>query len=282
MDGKEKEQRQLMEIEGRTALVTGGAHRVGKAITLALAGAGANVVVNYYGAATAAHETAEEARGQGVGALVARADVSDQAQVARMVDAAKERFGGVEILVNSASLWKRTPFPAEDLSDWHRVTGILIHGPMYCANAVAPMMLARGEGAMVNVVDLSAWQPWPDRAAHCVGKAALLALTRQLALELAPAVQVNAVAPGPVLPVPGSTAEGNAEIARGTLKGRWGQPEDVAQAVVYLVGAGYVTGEVLVVDGGQRFGPFKQAQFQCTGLKDPVPGKVPERSGAGR
>lgn len=250
-----------MEIEGRTALVTGGAHRVGKAITLALAGAGANVVVNYYGAATAAHETAEEAQGQGVGALVARADVSDQAQVARMVDAAKERFGGVEILVNSASLWKRTPFPTQDLADWHRVTGILIHGPMYCANAVAPLMLARSEGAIVNILDLSAWQPWPDRAAHSVGKAALLALTRQLALELAPAVQVNAVAPGPVLPVAGSTPEGNAEIAQGTLKGRWGKPEDVAQAVVYLVRAGYITGEVLVVDGGQRFGPFKRAQF---------------------
>ena len=250
-----------MEIAGKTALVTGGAHRVGKAITLALARAGANVVVNYYGAAAEAQETAEEARALGVEALAVRADVSDEAQVARMVDAAKQRFGGVEILVNSASLWKRTPFPTEDLADWHRVTGILIHGPMYCANAVAPMMLARGEGAIVNIVDLAAWQPWPDRAAHSVGKAALLALTRQLALDLAPAVQVNAVAPGPVLPVPGSSAEGNAEIARGTLKGRWGKPEDVAEAVVYLVRAEYVTGEVLVVDGGQRFGPFQRMQF---------------------
>ena len=250
-----------MEIEDRTALITGGAHRVGKAITLALAGAGANVVVNYHSAAAAAHATADEARALGVGALAVQADVSDQAQVARMVGSAKQRFGGVEILVNSASLWKKTPLPTQDLSDWHRVTGILIHGPLYCANAVAPMMRARGEGAIVNIVDLSAWQPWPDRAAHSVGKAALLALTRQLALDLAPAVQVNAVAPGPVLPVPGSTAEGNAEIARGTLKGHWGTPEDVAEAVVYLVRAGYVTGEVLVVDGGQRFGPYKQVQF---------------------
>ena len=250
-----------MEIEGRTALVTGGAHRVGKAITLALARAGANVVVNYYGAAAAAQETADEARALGVGALAAQADVSDQAQVARMVEAAQQRFGGVQILVNNASLWKRTPIPAEDLSDWHRVTSILIDGPLYCANAVAPLMLARGEGAIVNIVDLSAWQPWPGRAAHSVGKAALLALTRQLALDLAPAVQVNAVAPGPVLPVPGSAAQANAEIGQGTLKGRWGKPEDVAQAVVYLVRAEYVTGEVLVVDGGQRFGPFQRLQF---------------------
>ena len=149
----------------------------------------------------------------------------------------------------------------EDLEDWHRVTGILINGSLYCANAVAPMMLDRGEGAIVNIVDLSAWQPWPDRAAHSVGKAALLALTRQLALDLAPVVHVNAVAPGPALPVPGSSDEANAQIARGTLKGWWGTPGDVAEAVVFLVRAGYITGEVIVVDGGQRFGPFKQDQF---------------------
>ena len=250
-----------MEIEGRTALITGGAHRVGKAITLALAHAGANVVVNYHSSAAAAYGTVDEARVQGVEALAAQADVSDHAQVGRMVEAARERFGGVDILVNSASLWRKTPFPLKDLVDWHKVTGILINGPLYCANAVAPMMLERGEGAIVNIVDLSAWQPWPDRAAHSVGKAALLALTRQLALELAPAVQVNAVAPGPVLPVPGSTEDENAQTAQGTLKGRWGTPDDVAEATVFLVRADYIKGEVIVVDGGQRLGPYKKAQF---------------------
>ena len=249
-----------MEIRGKTALVTGGAHRVGKAITLALARAGANLVVNYHGAAVAAYETADEVQALGVDALVARADVSDPAQVARMVESAHRRFGGVDILVNGASLWRKTPFPMEDLADWHKVTGILINGPLYSANAVAPMMLERGEGAIINIVDLSAWQPWPDRAAHSVGKAALLALTRQLALELAPTVQVNAVAPGPVLPVPGSDPKAMAVTALGTLKGRWGKPDDVAEAVVYLVRADYITGEVLVVDGGQRFGPYKREQ----------------------
>ena len=250
-----------MEVAGRTALVTGGAHRVGKAITLALARAGANVVVNYHGSAVAAYDTADEVQAFGVEALVARADVSDHVQVVRMVESAKRRFGGVEILVNSASLWRKTPLPMEDLADWHKVTGILINGPLYLANAMAPMMQKRGEGAIVNIVDLSAWQPWPGRAAHSVGKAALLALTRQLALELAPVVQVNAVAPGPVLPVPGSDAEANAETGQGTLKGRWGKPDDVAEAVVYLVRADYITGEVLVVDGGQRFGQYKKEQF---------------------
>jgi pteridine reductase len=245
-----------MRIEGRTALITGGARRVGKAITLALARAGANVVVNYHSSAEAAEQTAAEARAHGVEAQPVQADVSEHQQVTAMVDVARERFGSVDILVNSASLWRRTPFPTDDLAGWHKVTGILINGPMYCANAVAPMMLERGEGAIVNIVDLSAWQPWPDRAAHCVGKSALLALTRQLALELAPAVQVNAVAPGPVLPVPRLSDERNAKMARETLKGRWGKPDDVTEAVLFLVRADYITGEVIVVDGGKRFGPF--------------------------
>lgn len=247
-----------MKIEGKTALITGGAHRVGKAITLALARAGANVVINYHSSAVSAEETVAEVRSLGVEALAVQADVADLEQVRALVTEARDRFGAVDILVNGASLWRKTPFPMEELTDWHRVTGILIHGSMYCANSVAPMMLERGEGAIVNIVDLSAWQPWPGFVAHSVGKAALLALTRQLALELAPAVQVNAVAPGPVLPPPGYGEEQIAQVASRTLKNRWGTPQDVAEAVLYLVQADYVTGEVIVVDGGERFGHNKR------------------------
>lgn len=242
-----------MRIEGKTALITGGAHRVGRAITLTLARAGANVVINYHSSATAADETAAAARELGVGALAVHADVADPAQVRTMVESARSRLGGVDILVNCASLWRKTPFPMDDFADWHRVTGILIDGSMYCANAVAPMMLAHGAGAIVNLLDLSIWEPWSGYAAHCVGKAALLALTRQLALELAPAVSVNAVVPGPVLPAPDDTAETIARMAGSTLKGRWGTPQDVADAVRFLVEAEFITGEVLVVDGGQRY-----------------------------
>jgi len=246
-----------MHPKGKTALITGGAHRVGKAITLALAGAGADVVINYHTSAEAAQATAAEARALGAGALAVAADVSDHRQVGAMVTAAVERFGGIDILVNSASRFEKTPFPTRDLAAWERVTRILIDGSFYCANAVAPGMLERGEGLIVNILDGAAYGPWLDWAAHCVGKAGLLALTRQLALELAPAVRVNAVAPGPVLPPSHLSEAGMARIAQGTLLGRWGTPEDVAQAVIYLVQAEYVTGEVLVVDGGERFGHRK-------------------------
>lgn len=246
-----------MHPRGKTALITGGAHRVGKAITLALAGAGANVVINYHASADAARATASEAAALGVETLIAQADVSDRQQVEAMVAQAREHFGSIDILVNSASRFEKTPFPTQDVSAWQRVLDILIHGSFYCANAVAPLMLERGEGTIVNIVDLSAWDPWPDFAAHSVGKAGLMALTRQLALELAPAVRVNAVAPGPVLPPPDYSQAQVARAAKRTLLNRWGAAEDVAQAVMYLVQADYVTGEVIRVDGGERFGHRK-------------------------
>jgi pteridine reductase len=246
-----------MDPNGKTALVTGGAHRVGKAITLALAGAGANVVINYYASADAAGRTAAEARALGVQALPVQADVSEHGQVEAMVAEAVDRFGSIDILVNSASRFEKTPFPTQDVAAWQRVTRILIDGSFYCANATAPVMLKSGEGTIVNILDSAAYQPWPGWAAHCVGKAGLAALTRQLALELAPGVRVNAVAPGPVL-APSDLPEARVnQLAEGTLLNRWGTPEDVAGAVLYLVGADYVTGEVLVVDGGERFGHRK-------------------------
>jgi 3-oxoacyl-[acyl-carrier protein] reductase/pteridine reductase len=244
-----------MKIEGKTALITGGAHRVGKAITMTLARAGANVVVNYYSSDAAARETVREAQALGVDALAVQADAGDLEQVRALVAAAADRFGAADILVNSASVWKKTPLPMGDFADWHRVLGVLLNGSMYLADAVAPMMQERGEGEMVNIVDLSAWKPFVGYVAHSVGKAGLLALTRQLAVELAPAVNVNAVAPGPVLPPPGYSQAQIARVAGRTLKGRWGTAQDVADAVRFLVEADYITGEVLVVDGGERLGP---------------------------
>ncbi|MBN1267612.1 MAG: SDR family oxidoreductase [Anaerolineales bacterium] len=246
-----------MDLKGKTALVTGGAVRVGKAVTLAFAREGCNVVVNYRSSTDAAEKTCREARDLGVDALAVQADVGNHEDVKHMVAQAVDQFGGIEILVNSASLWLATPFPMEDLSDWHKVTNILINGSFYCANEVAPLMLAAGEGAMINIIDLAAFEPWKNFIAHSVGKTALLALSRQLALELAPTVRVNAVAPGPVLPPPDYDEKKVARTAKRTLMNRWGTAEDVAEAVIYFARADYVTGEVLRVDGGEHFGHRK-------------------------
>ncbi len=183
-----------MDCRGNTALITGGGHRVGKAITMALAEAGANVVINYHASADAAQATAVEVRALGVDALPFQANVANQQQVEAMVAAASDRLGSIDILINSASRFEKTPFPAQDVAAWHRVLDILIHGPFYCANAIAPMMLERGRGVIINIVDLF---------------------------------------------------------------GRWGIVDDVAQAVMYLIQADYVTGEVIIVDGGERYGHRK-------------------------
>jgi NAD(P)-dependent dehydrogenase (short-subunit alcohol dehydrogenase family) len=240
---------------GKTALITGGAWRVGRAITLALARAGADVVINYHSSAEAAQETAAEARALGAEALPYQADVADLDQVRALVAAAQERFGVVDVLVNSASLFAKTPVPVDEFETWRRVLRISLDGPFYLANLLAPAMRERGEGAIVNLVDLAAWEPWRGFAAHSVGKAGLLALTRQLALEFSPAVRVNAVAPGRVLPPQEFTAGQIERGAQRSLLGRWGTPDDAAQAVLFLVRSDYITGEVIVVDGGERYTP---------------------------
>ena len=254
-----------MNPTGKVALITGGAHRVGKAITMMLAEAGASVVVNYNASAQAADETVCEVKALGVDGLAVQCDVSDWDAVQRMTDAIHERFGGVDIIVNGASYFGKIDFPSQEpdtIEMWKRVTRVSLDGAFYVCTSLVPSMLERAErdqreGVIVNIIDLSVWFPWPKFMAHAVGKSGLQALTRQMALELAPTVRVNAVAPGPVLPLPEYGEKTLKYIADGTLLDRWGSPEDVAKAVRYLVEAEYVTGDILTVDGGERFGQNK-------------------------
>ncbi len=246
-----------MDLEGRTALVTGGGTRVGRGITLTLAAAGANVVINYNRSADDALATAADAEALGVTAMPAQADVTDYDQVGALVTAAADRFGTIDVLVNNASTFIADPLPTDDLTVWHRSIDTLVHGPFYCANRVAPVMLAGGGGVIIGIGDLSAFEPWPGFAGHAVGKSAILALTRQLALELAPTIRANAVVPGPALRPHDYDDEKYARTAAKTLLGRWGTPEEMGHAVKFLVEADYVTGEVVTVDGGQRYGHRK-------------------------
>jgi pteridine reductase len=243
-----------MDLEGRTALVTGSAKRVGRVIALTLAEAGANVIINYNHSADAAEATAAEAEALGVGALPISADVGNYRQVESMVQAATDRFGGIDVLVNNASSFHNDPFPTTDLTVWNQTISTLVNGPFFCTNLAAPSMLERGGGAVVSVSDLSSIEAWPGYIAHAVGKSAIIAMTRQFALELAPTVRANAVVFGPALR-PHDYDEGKYQrTASNTLVGRWGTPEEMSNAVKYLVEADYVTGETLVIDGGQRYG----------------------------
>ena len=248
-----------MNLEGKTALITGGGKRVGRGITLALAEAGANVVINYNSSVDAANDTAAVAEQIGVGALPVQASVSDYDQVGLMVAAAVKRFGTIDVLVNNASTFLPDPLPTDNLDVWHHSIDTLVHGPFYCANQVAPVMLANDGGVIIGIGDLSAFEPWPGFAAHAVGKGAILSLTRSLALELAPRVRANAVVPGPALRPENYDDATYQRVADDTLLERWGTPAEMAHAVRFLIEADYITGEVITVDGGQRFGHRKHA-----------------------
>lgn len=247
-----------MDLAGRTALVTGGAKRLGSHIVAALAEAGADVVVHYNSSADEAADVVATVRGEGRRSMAVQADIADADAVGRMVAAAEAELGGIDILINSASSFAPDPFPTTDHSIWLRTFDVLVHGPYYLSNAVAPGMLERGEGVIINIVDLSAWHPWPDRGAHSVAKAALLALTRQLSVELAPTVRANAIAPGPTIPADSFDEAQIDRLARRNLLGRWGGPDGVINAVKYLIESDFVTGDCLTVDGGERWGHVRQ------------------------
>ncbi len=247
-----------MELPGRVALVTGGAHRVGRAIALALAEAGATVAIAYHRSTERAAETVAELRGHGVDADAFRADLAEPGEALRLAEAVAGRLGPIDALVNSASWFARDEFPTGDTATWYETFDVVLHGPFHLTNAVAPSMLERGGGAVVNIVDLSAWQPWPGRAAHSVAKAALLALTRQVAVELAPTVRCNAVALGPTIQPARFGPDQVERLRRRTLLGRWAGGEEAGRAVRYLLEAEAVTGACLTVDGGEQHGHVRE------------------------
>lgn len=242
-----------MELEGKTTLITGGAARVGRAITLGLAQAGAHVVVHYNHSAEAAQETVIQAQALGVQALAVQADLSEPQNARAVVQAAQEQFSNIDVLVHAASPFVRASLAEATLETWRTVMSVLVESFLVLAQALAPGMVERGEGAIIAILDRGVVDPWPDYLAHGVGKSALWALARSLAVELAPCVRVNGVVPGPVLPPPGFSQAQQERVAAGTLLNRWGRPQDVVDAVLYLLRSDYVTGEMLFVDGGERW-----------------------------
>jgi pteridine reductase len=239
-----------LDPKGKVALVTGGGVRVGRAISLGLAEAGVHLVVHSAGPA---EETIAQARTLGVEALAVRADLADPTNARIVAQAAKEGLGRVDILVHAASPYVRAGLFDVTLETWRMLQGVLVESFLLLTQLLAPGMIERGEGILIPILDRGVFDPWPTYLAHGVGKSALWALARSLAVALAPQVRVNGVVPGPVLPPPGFTEEQTAQVGQGTLLGRWGTPQDVASAVLYLMRSDYVTGEVLFVDGGERW-----------------------------
>jgi pteridine reductase len=236
------------------ALVTGGAVRLGRAISLGLARAGFDLVVHCRSSEDAARAVVRQAEALGRTAILSAGDLTDPDCATGIVEAARARFGRLDLVVNSAASFEARPLLDTDADDWDEVMRLNLRAPHLVVRAAAPL-LRECRGSVVNLLDLSAFQPWTERPAHAVSKAALAHLTRVQARALAPHVRVNAVAPGAVLPPEDETPERLETLRRMTPLATLGDPEDVVGAVLYLAGALFVTGQILAVDGGRLLGP---------------------------
>ena len=242
----------MTEIDrtGQVALVTGGAVRLGRAMSLALAGRGMRLAVHYNRSAEDAEALCREIAGQGGTAEAFGEDFSASGAAERLAGRVVERFGGVDVLVNSASVFPPQTLEETDEALWDQTVAVNLRAPFFLIRHLAATLRERG-GVVVNMADLAGMQPWARHAAHGIAKAGIIHLTRVAARALAPEVRVVGIAPGAVLPPEGTTPAEMARLGRMAALGRTGSADDVVKALLYLLDAGFVTGETLVVDGGR-------------------------------
>jgi NAD(P)-dependent dehydrogenase (short-subunit alcohol dehydrogenase family) len=241
-----------MELVGRTALVTGAARRVGRAIALAIADRGANVVIHYKSSVSEAHETVEAVERLGRRAFAIQADLGEPDQVEVLADCAIAAYGKIDVLVNSAAIFRRTPLEQLTVQDWEQFLRVNLTGPFLLARRLGLLMRRQGAGKIINIADVAGIKPWADFLPYSISKGMVITMTQGLAKALAPEVQVNAVVPGTVLPAEDYSDKERESIVKSTLLKRIGDPVDIAKAVLFLVeGSDFITGQVVVVDGGQ-------------------------------
>jgi NAD(P)-dependent dehydrogenase (short-subunit alcohol dehydrogenase family) len=245
----------MSALAGRRALVTGGAVRVGRRLSLELADMGLDVAVHYRSSAGPAEQTAADCRARGVRAAVVAGDLASAGECRRVVAEAAEALGAVDVLVCSAANFLSAPFEQTTEEQLDTVLATNLKGPFFCAQAAAPAMAAAGFGRIVLLGDVAGLEPWPRFTAHSVAKAGVTMLARCLAQELGPPVTVNCIAPGTVLMPEGASPAAVRRSEEKTVLGRVGSPDDVAGALRYLLEADYVTGHTLVVDGGRLVRP---------------------------
>lgn len=240
------------DLAGKVALVTGGAVRVGRAIVLALAEAGCDVFIHYGRSAGPAAETAAEAAARGVKTHPFGADLARPEETATIIPAAVEAFGRVDILINSAAVFNQGGLADTTLAQWEREMAVNLRAPFFLSQAFARQLAPGQTGQIVNVTDARVLRAGSDHLAYRLTKAALVTLTRSLALELAPAVRVNAVALGAILPPPGEDESYLQRLAQERIPlRRAGNAELVATNILHLLRQPFLTGVVLPLDGGE-------------------------------
>jgi pteridine reductase len=237
----------------RVALVTGAGHRVGRVIALQMAARGFRLAVHYHTSREGAERTVAEIRAAGGDATPLHADLRQPEAADALIAEVVSHLGTLDVLVCSAAGMERTSLGHTSPAQFDAIIALNLRAPFLLAQAASRIM--RPGSVIVSIADHMAEEPWPDYSVHGMSKAGVISMTRHLASALAPGIRVNAVAPGFVLAPEGYGAAAAAKFASETPLERLGTPEDVAQAVLYLVDAGYVTGETLFVDGGRRVRP---------------------------
>jgi len=251
--GRERKARELvsqMPLTGKVAVVTGAAKRIGRSVALRLASEGADVVVNYRSSKTEADEAVAQIRTMGTRALAVQADVAKKTDVDALFTAVEKEFGRLDILVNNAGMFFSAKFEELTEEQWDRILDTNLKSQFLCSQAATPMLRRSGHGRIVNFASLGGLLAWPAYTHYCVSKAGVIMLTRCLARALAPEITVNAIAPG-TISFPGDAPELSEDFIRRTPLKRTGTAADIDDAVVYLVQSAFITGQVIVVDGGR-------------------------------
>ncbi|CAG7658050.1 SDR family NAD(P)-dependent oxidoreductase [Paenibacillus allorhizosphaerae] len=248
---------ELFKLDGRVALITGGAQGLGLVMAKALAGAGASVAVTSRERSKAEKAAAVIGESSGQRAIGIAADVTDTGQVNSMVQTVIDEFGRIDILINNAGINIRKPVEEFEDEQWDQVQNTNLKAPFICSRAVARQMKQQRYGRVINVSSMLGSVALPERSAYCSSKGGLLQLTKVLALEWAPYnITVNALSPGPIATELNTVVMNNPEVNNTFLQnialGRWGEPEEIAGAVIFLASgaSSFMTGSSLVIDGG--------------------------------
>lgn len=242
-----------MDLKGKVALITGGAVRIGRALTLALAEAGCHVFIHYGRSADAAQQTQADAINFGVKAHTHSADLADATATKALVPAVVDHFGRLDILINSAAIFPdEDTFTNEDLILWDKIFNIDLRAPFLLSQVFAAQIPASRQGKIINIIDARILRPAPDHFAYRLAKGGLRDMTRMLASELAPRITANAVALGAILPPPGKDESYLQKVAQErVLLQRAGSPQIVAENVLHLLRQDFLTGVIIPIDGGE-------------------------------
>lgn len=244
----------MERLSGKKVWITGAARRLGRAMALACAREGADVVVHYRSSGQEAESLVREIESMGRRALPVQGDQGNPGDVARIISVIEKEFGALDALVNNGSLYPSMPFDQIGEEEFFTVIRANLYGPFLCSQSALPLLKKAKPGRIINLTDWAVDRPYKNYAHYMASKGGLATLTRALARELAPGILVNAIAPGPVLE-PEELDPGKQEkILERLPLGRWGTPESISQALLYLLEADNVCGETITVDGGRSIG----------------------------